>query len=88
MADDPAGVPLSEIVGGLDFPPYPHDDLGDAAIVDAIVIFRYQSPSWPVPRMTFTSSRGMADELQLGMMTSALDHMRKCISRGWNSGDD
>jgi hypothetical protein len=75
--------PIVEVIGSLDIPEIDIEDIEGAVIVDAFVIFRYQAPEHPTPRMMYVGSSGQSEELRIGMVTSVLDRMRAVCTQNW-----
>lgn len=76
-------VPLTDVLGQLDIADIEAAEIADTAVVDAFVIFRYQHPEWESPRMMYVSTKGMGDELKIGIVTSVLDRMRHVCTNNW-----
>lgn len=77
------GLSVIELLKGLDIPNFESEEVSGAAIVDAIIVLRYQKPEWDTPRLTYVKSNRMGDELTVGCLTNVLNHMKELILDGW-----
>lgn len=76
-------IAAAAIVEQADLEPFDADELADAPVVDAFLILRYQHPDWPTPRCAYSGTRGMSDELRIGLLTMVTDRMRHTAIDGW-----
>lgn len=81
MSDDK--TPLADVLANVDMPEIDTEDIEGAVVIDAFVIFRYQTPENESPRMMYVGAKGMCEELRIGMVTSVLDRMRATCTQNW-----
>lgn len=82
MSDD-EDVPVERFIAQADIAPFEAQELDGAAVIDAVVIVRYQRPEWQHPRTAYQASRSMPDELRIGILTLVLDQVRRTAGENW-----
>lgn len=86
MSTDPAAsndLPLLDLLSTVDLEPFERDEMEGAQVLDALVIFRYQHPDWPKPRLAYLGTRGMASEVRLGTLVMVTDRVRDTERQNW-----